>query len=43
MKSGSEFNAVYNRALPHAPPRTTVEVSDLPLGVEVEMEAIVIE
>ncbi|KAJ6089383.1 L-PSP endoribonuclease family protein-like protein [Penicillium canescens] len=37
------FNSVYNPLMPHAPPRTTVEFSGLPLGVDVEVDIIVIE
>jgi enamine deaminase RidA (YjgF/YER057c/UK114 family) len=35
-----EFNGVYNTYFPHKPPRSAVEVSRLPLGVEVMMEVV---
>jgi 2-iminobutanoate/2-iminopropanoate deaminase len=37
----AEVNEVYGAALPHHPARTTVEVSALPMGASVEMDAIV--
>ncbi|KAF7588428.1 hypothetical protein BBP40_005726 [Aspergillus hancockii] len=43
MQLSPEFYAVYDRMLPHKPPRSTVVVYGLPLGVEVKMEAIAVE
>ncbi|KZF21336.1 L-PSP endoribonuclease family protein-like protein [Xylona heveae TC161] len=38
-----EFNEVYNSYFPQKPPRTSVEVSKLPLGVKFEMDVIAVE
>jgi 2-iminobutanoate/2-iminopropanoate deaminase len=35
------LNEVYAEALPHRPARTTIEVSALPLGAAVEIDAVV--
>lgn len=37
-----EFNAVYNDYFPHKPPRTSVEVSRLPLDVSVEVDVVAV-
>ncbi|KAL3454093.1 Endoribonuclease L-PSP/chorismate mutase-like protein [Aspergillus insuetus] len=37
-----EFNTVYNTYFPHKPPRSAMEVSRLPLDVEVMMEVVVL-
>ncbi|KAJ5718838.1 L-PSP endoribonuclease family protein-like protein [Penicillium malachiteum] len=37
-----EFNAVYNTYFPHKPPRTSVEVSRLPLDVTAEVDIIAV-
>jgi 2-iminobutanoate/2-iminopropanoate deaminase len=40
MKSFAEFNAVYEKHFPSKPARSCVEVSALPKGVLVEIEAV---
>jgi 2-iminobutanoate/2-iminopropanoate deaminase len=38
----AEFNAVYNTFFPQKPPRTSVEVSRLPLDVSIEVDVTAI-
>ncbi|KAM0814707.1 putative L-PSP endoribonuclease family protein-like protein [Seiridium cardinale] len=37
-----EFNKVYNEYFPQKPPRTSMEVSKLPLDVQVELDVIAV-
>jgi 2-iminobutanoate/2-iminopropanoate deaminase len=37
-----EFNTVYNDYFPQKPPRTSMEVSRLPLDVQIEVDVIAI-
>jgi 2-iminobutanoate/2-iminopropanoate deaminase len=38
----AELNEVYAEAVPHRPARTTIEVSALPMGAQVEIDAVVV-
>jgi 2-iminobutanoate/2-iminopropanoate deaminase len=38
-----EFNAVYNTYFPHKPARTSMAVTGLPLGVEIEVDIVAVE
>ncbi|KAH8674259.1 endoribonuclease L-PSP [Xylariales sp. PMI_506] len=42
MSKLPEFNEVYNTYFPHKPPRTSMEVSKLPVGAAVEVDVIAI-